>query len=372
MVATDAHVDIQTLKARHPVGDVVEEAGVRLMGRGRVRQGVCPFHEETAPSFTVYGDSQRWYCFGCGDGGDVLDFVQQREGLTLPEAIRRLDGSPVQPTPAPSRHSRAQRAQPAATTPGTAVAASAHERDAAVLSAAARVYLRHMLRESTGREYVATRGIAFDTARHLGLGYATGRGLREQLLARGFGEERIQASGLFTDGGRERYANMVVVPDVGRHGRIGWLAGRAVAPDASPRFQALPGHRPAALGLSRLGHTPNWAVVAEGLFDWLALMQWGYPAVAALGTNGLERVASALRGCPRVFLAFDNDGPGHEATERLQGLLGRRAAPVSLPESIGDVAELATQRDGRAAFLRLLEQAARWARAGVFQTCRDQ
>ena len=68
MVATDARVDIQTLKARHPLGDVVEASGVRLMGRGRVRQGVCPFHEETAPSFTVYGDSQRWYCFGCGEG----------------------------------------------------------------------------------------------------------------------------------------------------------------------------------------------------------------------------------------------------------------------------------------------------------------
>ena len=76
MVATS--VDIPALKARHPLGDTVEAAGVRLRGRGRVRQGFCPFHDETEGSFTVYADSERWYCFGCGLGGDVLDFGAPR------------------------------------------------------------------------------------------------------------------------------------------------------------------------------------------------------------------------------------------------------------------------------------------------------
>ena len=89
-----ANVDIPALKARHPLGDTVEAAGVRLRGRGRVRQGVCPFHDEAEGSFTVYTDSERFYCFGCGEGGDVLDFIQRAEGLSLPEAIARLDGSP--------------------------------------------------------------------------------------------------------------------------------------------------------------------------------------------------------------------------------------------------------------------------------------
>ena len=88
------NVDIPALKARHPLGDTAEAAGVRLRGRGRVRQGVCPFHDENEGSFTVYADSERFYCFGCGLGGDVLDFIQQAEGLSLPEAIARLDGSP--------------------------------------------------------------------------------------------------------------------------------------------------------------------------------------------------------------------------------------------------------------------------------------
>ena len=84
-------MDIAELKARNPLGDAVEAAGVVLQGKGRVRQGVCPFHREVEGSFTVYSDSEKFWCFGCGAGGDVLDFVRRMEGLTLPEAIRRLD-----------------------------------------------------------------------------------------------------------------------------------------------------------------------------------------------------------------------------------------------------------------------------------------
>ena len=93
-VAGAAPVDLAALKRRHLLAEVVEGAGVELRGRGRVRQGVCPFHEEREGSFTVYGDTERWYCFGCGEGGDVLDFLQRLEGLSLPEAIRRLDAAP--------------------------------------------------------------------------------------------------------------------------------------------------------------------------------------------------------------------------------------------------------------------------------------
>ena len=152
---------------------------------------------------------------------------------------------------------------------------------------------------------------------------------------------------------------MVVIPEVAG-GRVRWLAGRAIDPERSPRFQSLPGPRP-VLGMGRLGPAPSWAVVAEGVFDWLALAQWGLPACAALGTQGLERVASALRGCPRVFLAFDNDEAGREAAARLGGLLGPRAATLSLPASVSDVAELAASSKGRAVFLRLLTRAARAA-----------
>ena len=352
-----ASVDIPTLKARHPLGDTVEAAGVRLRGRGRVRQGVCPFHEEAEGSFTVYSDSERFYCFGCGLGGDVLDFVQRSEGLTLPEAITRLDGDhgPVSQgtqRTVPSRRSK------------TAVLP---QRDPALLTAAARFYAGGLRRSSEAREYLASRGVGPVAAARLGLGYSPGGGLRLALESLGFSEKRIRDSGLFMERGAERFAGMVVVPDPvsstgqATGGLVRWLAGRALDTGAKPRFQALPGPKP-VLGLGRLGPAPPWAVVAEGLFDWLALTGWGLPACAALGTQGVERIASALRGCPRVFLAFDNDDAGHEATERLLTLLGRRAAAITLPHSVGDVAELATHTDGRTAFLRLMAQAARSAR----------
>ena len=345
-----ANVDIPTLKARHPLGDTVEASGVRLRGRGRVRQGVCPFHDEVEGSFTVYADSERFYCFGCGLGGDVLDFIQQAEGLSLPDAIARLDGSPGLAPRAAIRPARTRRPASAALPP----------RDPTLLTAAARFYAGRLRRSSEAREYLASRGVGPVAAARLGLGYAPGGGLRQALESLGFSEKRLRDSGLFMERGAERFAGMVVVPDV-TGGLVRWLAGRSVDPGRSPRFQALPGPKP-VLGLGRLGPAPDWAVVAEGLFDWLALTGWGLPAVAALGTQGSERVASALRGCPRVFLAFDGDDAGLEATERLLILLGRRAAAVPLPPGVGDVGELAALPHGRAAFRRLLSQAARSAR----------
>ena len=348
MAAT--RVDIPALKARHPLGDTVEASGVRLRGRGRVRQGFCPFHDESEGSFTVYGDSERWYCFGCGLGGDVLDFVRRVENLSLPEAIRRLDGSPglacgAAPRPVPSRRLKV---------------APLPTRDPALLTAAARFYAGQLRRSSAGLEYLASRGVGLEAAVRLGLGFAPGDGLGQALESAGFTADRLRDCGLFTERGSERFAGMVVVPELSG-GLVRWFAGRAVGPDRTPRFQALPGPKP-VLGLGRLGPAPRLAVVAEGLFDWLALAGWGLPAVAALGTHGIERVASALRGCPWVFLAFDNDEAGLEATERLAGLLGRRSAAVTLPQDVGDIAELAEHPRGRALFLRMLSLAARSAR----------
>ncbi len=350
MVAANASVDIPALKARYPLGDTVEVSGIRLKGRGRVRQGVCPFHDELEGSFTVYEDSQRFWCFGCGSGGDVLDFIQRMENLTLPEAIARLDGGHWPVSGAANRPARARRPASAALPP----------RDPALLTTAARFYAGCLRRSSEARGYLASRGVSPVAAARLGLGYAPGSGLRQALESLGFSEKRIRDSGLFTARDSERFAWMVVVPEISG-GLVCWLVGRAVVPDRTPRFQALPGPKP-VLGLGRLGPAYPWVVVAEGVFDWLLLTGWGLPACAALGTQGVERIASALRGCPRVFLAFDNDDAGGEATDGLLTLLGRRAAAVVLPEDIGDVAELAALPQGRALFHRLLSQAARSTR----------
>ena len=348
MVVANATVDIAELKARHPLGDAVEAAGVVLRGKGRVRQGVCPFHEEAEGSFTVYADSEKFYCFGCGLGGDVLDFVQRTEGLTLPEAIRRLDdgSAPVVPTPVVARKPAPSPALPV--------------RDPALLTAAVRFYAAQLRRNPGAREYLSSRGIGLESSLRLGLGYAPGHGLREHLQAAGFAGQRLRDSGLFLERGAERFAGMITVPDMA-HGLARWLTGRAVDAGATPRFQAVPGPKP-VLGLARIGPAPPWIVVTEGVFDWLTLTAWGYSACAALGTQGMDKVAANLRGCPRVFLAFDNDDAGREATANLQALLGRRAAVVNLPQGVADVGELAALPHGQLLFRRLLARAAHNAR----------
>ena len=348
MVAAHTTIDIADLKARHPLGDAVEAAGVALRGKGRVRQGVCQFHEEMEGSFTVYADSEKFWCFGCGAGGDVLDFVGRMEGLTLPEAIRRLDDGAGRVAAA---RVVARKPAPSPVVP---------PRDPALLTAAVRLYAGQLRRSPAARDYLASRGIGLDAATRLGLGYATGNGLREYLQVNGYGEDRIRASGLFLEQGRERFDGTITVPDAAS-GRVRWLTGRAIDPAARPRFQAVPGPKP-VLGLANLGPAPPGVIVAEGVFDWLALTVWGYPAVAALGTQGMDKVATALRGCPRIFLAFDNDYAGYVAAQGLKDLLGRRAAVVNLPPGIADVGELAAHPHGQLLFHRLLVLAARNAR----------
>ena len=348
MTTAYVNVDIAALKRRHPLGEVVEAAGVRLRGRGRVRQGLCPFHEEREGSFTVYADTQRFYCFGCGLGGDVLDFIQRADGVELPEAIRRLGAAPERP------------ATTAAAPPAPSAPEPAPVRDAALLTTAMRCYSRQLQLDEPAQAYLASRGISAEAARRLGLGYCSGHGLHSWLTDAGFDARRVLDSGLVSEG-RERFRGMIVVPDLVA-GRVHWLAGRAIHPQARPRFQALPGVKP-VLGLSRLPSASPWIIVAEGLFDWLLLAGWGLPAVAALGTQGMDRLASALQDQPRVFLAFDADDAGREAASRLTDLLGaHRTALVTLPPSVSDVAELGRYPEGRAVFLDRLRRAAGAAR----------
>ena len=299
-----ANVDIAALKARHPLGDTVEAAGVRLRGRGRVRQGVCPFHDEAEGSFTVYADSERFYCFGCGAGGDVLDFIRRAENLSLPEAIARLDGSP-EPAPRAANRPVGPRQPPEA--------AALPPRDPNLLTAAARFYAGQLRRHPEGRAYLASRGVGPAAAARLGLGYAPGGGLRQALESLGFSEQRLRDSGLFMERGAERFAGMVVVPDLS-----GGLVGRLGA--SRPRA-AVGGRHGGRLRLDRS-------------------RRLGVPCLRRPGHAGRR----TGRRCPawlrprRPRLRLRRRGPG------------------------GDVAELAALPQGRTVFLRLLWLAAGSAR----------
>ena len=218
----------------------------------------------------------------------MLDFVGGAEGLTLPEAIKRLDDGTT-PLAAPSAIRSSATGQPTAPV--------LPQRDPALLTAAARFYGGQLRRSRTSVDYLASRGIGADAARRLGLGYATGNGLRDYLGYTGFSANRQRASGLFLERGAERFAGMVVVPEVSG-GLARWLVGRAVDAQVKPRFRALHGQKP-VLGLGRLGPAPSVAIVAEGVFDYLTLAAWGYPACAALGTGGWTRLPMRSGAAPR-------------------------------------------------------------------------
>jgi DNA primase len=332
-------VDVEVLKRRHPIAGVVEESGVQLRGRGRVLQAPCPFHEDHEPSFTVYRDTQRFYCFGCGVGGDVVDYMRLSRHVDFVEAVRLLEaGSSVRPALIRS----AQRFEEPVPPPSPAV-----------LAAAARFYAGQLVKHRLPVDYLSSRGISLTSAIHLGVGHASGTELRDHLEPAGFSPEAIDGSGLFMRD-RERFAGRVIVPHV-VSGRVTWMTGRAIDASTEPRFQSLPGPKP-VLGVRAVAAS-RVVVLTEGLFDWLTLVQWGLPALATLGCHSLERVVSAVSGCRRVYLAMDADDAGQEATARLTTLLGDRAVSVILPNAVKDVADLAVIPGGRRLFLDALWRA---------------
>ena len=245
MAVANAQVDLDVLKSRYLLADLVEAAGIQLRGRGRVRQGVCPFHDEAEGSFTVYGDTERFHCFGCGATGDVLDFVQRTEGLSLPEAIRRLGGT----GPAVERAGPVRTA-PTPWPPHTAVLPP---RDTAVLTAAVRFYAGQLRCSPQAQAYLASRGVGPATAMRLGLGYAPGRGLREYMESQGFTAERLMTPQWF--------------PRREPSGLRGWLWCRISPTGVCGGSRAGPETRPA-----RQGSSPSPA--PSRCWDW---GDWGRP-----------------------------------------------------------------------------------------------
>ena len=353
-MATAPMTELGQIARTRDLGDIVESRGIRLTpGSGRVRQGVCPFHDESEGSFTVYADSQRFHCFGCGTWGDALDFIRRLDNVSVQDAARTLQ----QQTTAPVR-SRCSKPKPY----------RAPRRDSAVVRAALIYYRNNLLSTASGqpgRNYLKVRGISRATADALRLGYCTGDGLKAHLLGKGFGNDRILRSGLLLDRGRrERFAGMVVVPEV-LNGSPVWMTGRTVRKNVKPRFNALPGSK-AILGVGTLPRRMKRLIVAEGVFDWLTLREWGLPSVGLAGNGNIERLVQQLNRVQagEVVLALDANEEGESLTRRLLGLDPENgdepraalanASAVSLPGGYEDVADMATIPDGRTRFMATL------------------
>ena len=356
-IATADADRVERIKKSRDMGEYVEFRGIELHPkRGRVRQGLCPFHNEENGSFTVYADSQRFYCFGCDARGDIIEFIQQLDRLSFGDALAKLQTVTEAPTPPAARYQN-----------GSLNGQTRKiKRDMPVVCASLEFYRDLLLNGPTGqpgRDYLKSRGISRATAESLYLGYCSGTGLMDHLSSCDFDLKRIMRSELFRNKGtRERFTGMIVVPEV-RNGQPLWATGRIINDEASPKFDALPGSK-TILGVGSLPRRVKDLVVAEGVFDWLTLKEWGFAAVGLAGNGNVPRLVEQLNriSANRVIIALDANIEGQALTSKLLGqdedtplpqpILN--ASAINLPAGFEDIGDMATAIDGRTKFLQAL------------------
>ena len=335
--------DTDSIRRDHPIADVAVASGLQLRPMGGRLTGACPFHGDTRPSLIVYPATQSYYCFGCGAGGDVIDFVARLNKEGFKEAVEMLCGTAMQPynfTPFRSV------AEVPSVDPGDA---------ARVVEAAVDFYHGALWRTPKPLAYLRSRGVREATIANCRLGFGES-GLTGRLAKRGMDLDVARSLGLLKDN-RECFAGRIIIPDL-IGDRATWLTGRRLD-ERELRYLNLRTEKP-ILGLD---HVKGDAVIlVEGPFDWLTAVGWGFDAAALLGTRMSERVLRQFDRFTQVYLALDNDDAGRDATRSLTEVLGQRAIPIHLPPGVSDVSALA-QEGGRQAFISCILRAASDARA---------
>ncbi|MBE7518342.1 MAG: toprim domain-containing protein [Thermoflexaceae bacterium] len=337
--------DTDAIRRGHPIADVAAASGLELRQAGGRLTAVCPFHGDSRPSLVLYPASQSYYCFGCGAGGDVIDFLSRLHRVDFREAVALLAGAQVATTPAGAPHR-----------PKVAVSEVDPMKAAPIIETAVTFYQEAVWSRPEVLDYLASRGIHERTVRRFRLGFGI-PGLAAALRDRNLDIGTAQQIGLL-DEDRECFAGRIIIPELVA-GRATWFTGRRLT-DREPRYLNLRFPKP-LLGLaSAKGEA---VVVTEGPFDWLTAVEWGFWAVALLGTRVPGKVAQSLERFEEVYLVLDPDGAGREATAELCERLGDRAIPVALPPGTADLNSLGCRRDGRSIFARCILDAGHEARA---------
>lgn len=329
---------IEEIKAKSDIVDVVSSY-VSLTQKSRQNLfGLCPFHHEKTPSFSVSPQKQIYYCFGCHKGGDVIHFVMDIEHLRYPEAVRFLGqrcGIEVPEDGPDDDRYRAEKEK--------------RERLYALNTEAARYFYQCLQTKeaSEARAYMQKRGISRQMAISFGLGYAPDRwqGLLDHLRSKRFTEEEIKASGLFKvnrKGGLfDLFRHRLMFPIIDVMGRIVAFGGR-VLDDSNPKYLNSPetpiytkGRHLYGLNLAKKSRE-NRLLVVEGYMDCLSLHQAGIDhAVASLGTALTEQQAQLLRKYrEEIVLGYDMDNAGRQAALRNVDVLeekGAKAFVLQLP-----------------------------------------
>jgi DNA primase len=355
--------DIEAIKARLDIVQVVQRY-VRLRAAGERWSGVCPFHEETKPSFSVSSALGAYYCFGCQASGDVIDFYSRINGLEFTEALRDLaEEAGVQlRAKTGSEDASGERSQRRACYEMHAVALAFYRNElAGGRGAAARQYLQQQ------------RGLSEEMIRQFELGYSPNAwdGLKRKLQQSGYSAEQGVTAGLLSQskGGRiyDRFRNRIIFPIHDLSGRVVAFGGRAIG-DGEPKYlnsSESPifkkGEHLYGLYQARKSVTQGKRVLlTEGYSDVLSLVQFGFPhACGVLGTAlGASQVRRLAGLCKEVTLVFDGDRAGRQAALRSAEMIlqhGLSVYVVALPQ--GEDVDGLLRSQGAERFQRLLEEA---------------
>ncbi len=316
---------IEELSSRIQAEELVSSY-VTLRRSGRTLVGLCPFHGEKTPSFTVYPENNSFYCFGCGAGGSMINFIMKIEHLSYPDAVRFLAD-------------RYGLAMPQDDTDDTA--SKLRRRVLEANREAARLF-HGWLYEPMGREgleYYRSRGVTDRTIRHFGLGYAPDgfHTLRDAMRQKGFHDEELLAAWLCREKNGSVYdafRHRVMVPIIDVRGNVIAFGGR-VLDDSKPKY-VNSGDTPAfqktqhLFALNFAKESGRQLILCEGYMDVIALHQAGFTnAVAALGTSfTADHAALMARYADEAVLIFDSDSAGQKGTARAIGLLRRTGVKV--------------------------------------------
>lgn len=314
---------IEEVRTRNDIVEVIS-GYVRLQKKGSNYFGLCPFHNEKSPSFSVSPGKQMYYCFGCGAGGNVITFLMEYENQTFPEAVRTL----------------AQRAGitlPEADDSKEARQADSRRAKLLEINKEAAKYFYYQLRTergSVGMEYLRKREISDETMNHFGLGYANkySNDLIQYLKSKGYSEDLIRDAGLCNvdekHGMYDKFWNRVMFPIQDINHRVIGFGGRVMG-DGKPKYLNSPeteifdkSRNLYGLNFARTSRKGN-VILCEGYMDVIAMHQAGFTqAVASLGTAFTSGQASLLRRyANEILLSYDSDGAGVNAALRAIGIL---------------------------------------------------
>ncbi len=309
---------IEQVRAENNIVDVIGDY-VKLQKKGSSYFGLCPFHNEKSPSFSVAPNKQMYYCFGCGEGGNVISFLMKYENYTFVEALEVLANRAGIELPKMEYSKEAQQEKDLKT-------------KIIEINTEAAKYYHYLLRSDRGKlayNYLKGRELSDETIVKFGLGYSDkySSNLYQYLKTKGYSDNELKETGLFTfdeaKGVNDKFWNRVMFPIMDANNRVIAFGGRVMG-DGKPKYLNSPetkvfdkSRNLYGLNVARTSRK-DYMLICEGYMDVISLHQSGFNnAVAALGTAFTSRHASLIkRYAKEAILTFDSDEAGTKAALR--------------------------------------------------------